>query len=291
MVCQQARCVHSDQSRGVAETSGVLQDHSGHSFAEFTLRYELQRGSRLLHVHGTIQPLAASAKAASADPWKRYFAIRCAVADEAAIMRPLVRDKVHSTSGRKLVAPLGVLIDESEKQTLICGHGLPVHRKIGDRFLDTLVGFAGPSAGGEDAAIEFRFTIAFDCPAPVAFARATMAPVEPIQVRSTGKSSPHTEQAWLVHCSAPETLITDMTTARRGDGKLAARMQVVQTRPKTARVKLQFCAFAQAAFIADGSGIDRPLEELPEVVRCNDGVVELTLGGHEAIDLVVVFDV
>jgi hypothetical protein len=68
-------------------------------------------------------------------------------------------------------------------------------------------------------------------------------------------------------------------------------MQLVQTRPKTSRVKLQFCAFAHAAFLADASGIERPLDELPEDVRCNDGTVELSLGGHEAVDLVVVFDI
>jgi alpha-mannosidase len=291
MICQRMHRVQSDETHGVVETSGILRDGEDQTLAEFTLRYELPRGSRSLQVTGTIKPLAAAAKDAAADLWKRYFAVRTAVADEAAIMRPLVRDKVHSTSGRKLVAPLGVLIDEAEKQTLVSGHGLPVHRKVGDRFLDTLVGFAGPSTSGEDATIEFHMTFAFDCRTPVAFARAMLAPVQPLRVASHGPSTGPTEQAWLVHCSAAEALISDLVVARRRDGKLAARMQLVQTRPKTSRVKLQFCAFAHAAFLADASGIERPLDELPEDVRCNDGTVELSLGGHEAVDLVVVFDI
>ena len=293
MICRRLEMIHSDLKEGIIKSSGELQNDDGESIAQFTLRYRLERGSRLLQVEGTLDPTEKEFGASAADLWKNYFAIRTAVAGEASILRSLVRDKVHSSSAKKIVAPLGVLIDEAEKQTLVCSHGLPLHRKVGDRFLDTLVGLPGRAAG-ESNRLDFQVTYALDCPEPVTVARACISPAKLIPVASAKEAGQRaegkTEQAWLVHVSAADVLVTEMSTKRRRDGKLATRMQLVQTRPKTAKVKLQFSAFAHAAFVSDRSGIDRTLLELPEDVRCDDGVVLLTIGSHEAIDLVVVFD-
>ena len=296
MVCRKMRTAHSDLSKGVVQAEGAIENSAGKPIAEFQIQYQLQRGSRRLQIEGTITPKVAASLQTAADVWNNYFAMRTAVAGEAAIVRALVRDKVHSSSSKKLVAPLGVLIDEAEKQTLVVSHGLPLHRKVGDRFVDTLLAHPGAEqpSGGNPPSSEFQITIAIDCPAPVALARSCIAPTEVIQVEpqdGDGKTAAKNNQAWLVHVSPSDVLVTEMTTARRRDGKLAARIQLVQTRPKSSRVKIQFCVFAHAAFFADPTGIDRPLEELPEDVTCNDGVVELTLGNHEAVDLIVVFDV
>ncbi|WP_182865877.1 hypothetical protein [Stieleria mannarensis] len=288
MVCQRMQVEQSDLTVGVITASGELRNRDGNAIAEFTLRYQLQRGSRLLQIEGQLTPKTEVRVASESDFWKNYFALRTAVAGEAAILRPLVRDKVHSASSKKLVAPLGVVIDEAEKQTLVAGRGLPLHRKVGDRFLDTLVGIPG---GGD--AIAFQVTLAFDCPSPVAIARSCIAPADvfAIDLSDTGSSGGETGQAWLVHVSSADVMVTEIETARRRDGKLAARMQVIQTRPKTSKVRLQFCAAARAAFVADASGIERSLDELPDDVQCDDGVVTLSLGNHQAVDLVVVFDI
>ncbi|WP_145386618.1 hypothetical protein [Stieleria neptunia] len=288
MVCKRMEVTQSDRALGEITASGELHDNDGKTIAEFSLRYRLRRGSRLLEVDGTLHPKTKIEIESEGAFWKNYFAVRTAVAGEAAILRPLVRDKVHSASSKKFVAPLGVLIDEAEKQTLVAGYGLPLHRKVADRFLDTVIGVP---TGTE--AIPFRVTFAFDCPSPVAVARSCIAPAEAFAIDSSESGSPTgvTSQAWLVHVSSTDVLVTEMKTARRSDGKLAVRMQVVQTRPKTSKVKLQFCAVAEAAFIADITGIERSLEDLPQDVGCEDGVVTFSLGNHQAIDLVVVFDI
>ncbi|WP_201743782.1 hypothetical protein [Roseiconus nitratireducens] len=303
MVCEKVRITHSDALSGSIETTGTLR-HKNTTLASYRLTFRLARGSRLLDVEGEIRTTADAAKAAgSGGLWKNYVAVRTAVAEEGSIVRSLVRDKVHRSSARRLVAPLGVLIDEAEKQTLVAGHGLPLHRRVGDRFVDTLVGRlahraastdspdqAGGSAKQASETLTFRMTYAFDAPNPVALARSCIAP--PIRL-AVGKESgpPKNDQAWLVHLSSKDVIITDIRTRRRDDGKLAAQLQVVQTRPKHANVSLQFCNFAVAAFLLDDAGLNRSLEELPEDVRCSDGVVSLSLGGHQAVELVVVFDV
>ena len=292
MVCHRIKTSQSDAVTGVIDVEGDLLAGNGNRLARFTLRYQVNRGSRLLHIEGTLSPTCEIKISSPAEVWKKYFALRTAVAGEAAIVRALVRDKVHSTTSKRIVAPLGTLIDEAEKQTLVVSHGLPLHRKAGDRFLDTLV--ALPAVAGRndqtanaDVAIPFAATIAFDAPGPVAVARSCIAPPDVLAINDSNGTS----QAWLVHVSAGDVLITEISTRRRSDGKLAARMQVVRTRPKSSRVRIQFCVHAHAAFIADSKGIDRELEELPQDVTCDDGVVELTLRHHEAVELIVVFDV
>jgi hypothetical protein len=298
MVCQNIEIMQSDLVQGRIQSRGELVNSDGESLAQFTLRYRLERGSRRLQIDGTLQISENASVAPDANLWKNYFAVRTAVAGEASIFRSLVRDKVHSRSTKKLVTPLGVLIDEAEKQTLVAGHGLPLHQKSGDRFLDTLVGLPCRSSGkspGDSGTIEFRISYVLDCPDPVAVARSCISPPQTIPIEpvtASGKSGGGaTEQAWLIHVSVADVTITEMSTRRRSDGMLAARLQLVQTRPKTSKVRIQFCAFAHAAFVADQLGIDRPLEELPEDVTCDDGTVSLTLGSHEAVDLVVVFDI
>lgn len=290
MVCHRIETLQSDCVQGVVQASGDLQNAGGDIVATFTIRYQLDRGSRRLKVDGTLKPSKAIVGKSESDFWMNYFAIRTAVAGEASIVRSLVRDKVHTCSAKRLVAPLGILIDEAEKQTLVASHGLPLHRKVGDRFLDTLINLSADSNS-----IDFCVTYVLDCADPVAIARSCISPPQVISVatdKGAGKSSAgKTEQAWLVHVSAADVLITEMSTQRRSDGLLATRMQLVQTRPKSAKTKLQFCAHAHAAFIADHTGIERVLEELPENVSCDDGVVSLSLGAHEAVDLVVVFDI
>jgi alpha-mannosidase len=295
MVCRSIEMQRSDATEGLIVASGELQRGAGEAIADYTLGYRLQRGSRLLQLSGTLTPRERSPVASASDVWKNYFAVRTAVAGEAAIVRALVRDKVHSCTAKRMVAPLGVLIDEAEKQTLVASHGLPLHRKVGDRFLDTLVSLPASSDGGPEG-VSFEITYALDCPQPVAVARACLSPPSLIPITvAEDPGEPQvatTAQAWLVHVSAPDVLITEMwTSRRRGDGKLATRMQLVQTRPKSTRVKLQFCVFAEAAFVADRDGIERSLDQLPDQVQCDDGAVEFAIGSHEAVDLVVVFDV
>ena len=287
MVCESFQTDLSNLSIGQIRSSGCLKNESGDPIAKFEMTYTLRRGSRILDIEGTLTPSRQAENSGASSFWKNYLAIRTAVAGEACIVRPLVRDKVHTNSSRRLVAPLGVVIDEAEKQTLLVGYGLPLHRRVGDRFVDTIV--ADTRHAPVDEPIPFRLSYAFDATNPVALARSCLVPPKQYSVVSDGDLK--TEQAWLVHLSAREVAVTEMTLQRRQDGKLAARLMLVQTRPKTSQVRLQFCTFAVAAFVAGQSGIDRELDDLPQDIEIDDGTVSLTLGSHQVIDLVVVFEI
>ncbi|WP_149498686.1 hypothetical protein [Roseiconus lacunae] len=282
MICRELKTEVSNPAEGVIVSCGDLCRNDGKPIAAFEIRYKLQRGSRFLELEGTLTSKLPPEDAEGF--FKRCFSVRTAVAGEASIMRALVRDKIHTTNSRRIVSPLGILIDEAEKQTLVCGYGLPLHRKVGDRFLDTVIGLAG----SREERLTFRLAYGFDCPQPIAAARGLIAP--PVMIPLAASGNKKTDQAWLVHTGSPDVQVTNMRTARRQDGRLACRMTLVQSRPKNAKVKLQFATSPQAAFHADEAGIERSLDQLPDSVRCQDGVVTLGLTSHEAADLIVIFD-
>ena len=285
MVAQSFEILESNATLGKIRSHGILRSEDGQtSIAEFALTYTLRRGRRLLEIEGEIQP---TMQASESSIMKNYLAVRTAVADEAVIFRPIVREKVHSSAQRRMLAPLGVVLDESEKQTLIAAQGLPLHRKVGDRFLDTIV---APISAGEpsDSSSTFRLAYAFDSKHPVATARGCIAPPQVIALDES--TAAETSQAWLVHTSPSEIVVSDLEVLRRSDGALAVRIQLVQPRPKVSRVSLRFCFDATAAFLLDDRGIDRPLDSIDEAdaIQCEDGAVTLTLGSHQAATLAIV---
>ena len=179
MVGSGLKITRNTPALGCIETTGELKSNDGGTAdARFTLRYTLPRGSRVLRVDGEIIPAAARPQGESkggrtednVGPWRDYFAARAAVASESCICRTLLRDRVHRGKTRRLVAPLGVVIDEAERQTLVAADGRAFHRRVDDRFLDTLLQVAGET--------ETTFTLyyGFDLPHPVVDARALIAP-------------------------------------------------------------------------------------------------------------------
>ncbi|MEO1617190.1 MAG: hypothetical protein AAFV88_15170 [Planctomycetota bacterium] len=280
MICRSCEILRSDAAVGTLRVVGDLVKGDGEQLAGFELRYTLRRGSRVLEIGGSMKPEPSEPET---DFWANHLALRFAFAEEAAIFRPIIRDKAHGSAPRRFVAPLGVLVDEAEKQTLISGHGLPLFRKVEKRMLEMPFGTA-------QAPADFQVSVAFDAPEPVSLARSFLAAPMEFPITVPDSRAPETNQAWLLHCSADEVLVTGVDVTRRTDGKLAAQVRLVQTRPKTSRVRLEFCVHAEAAFREDADGINRLLEELPEDVQCDDGVVQLSLAAHEVAQLVVVFD-
>ncbi|MEL6106101.1 MAG: hypothetical protein AAFU85_08695 [Planctomycetota bacterium] len=285
MVARSTEVIESTLTAGVLRSQGVLQSiQSGEVLANYTLSYTLRRGRRVIEIEGLLEPAIQSSENSL---WKNHIAVRAAVADEATLFRPIVRDKVHSASQRRMLAPLGVVLDEAERQTLVTGHGLPLHRKVGDRFLDTVVCPIAEEPT-ENGAFAFELSYAFDSKHPVAAARSFLAPAVPQSLTSSPDAS--TQQAWLLHCSPRELILSDLAVLRRGDGKTALRVKIVQPRPKSSRVSLRCCFDAETAFLLDHQGIDRPLDSLDDSdsLTIEEGVVSFTLGGHQTVSIGII---
>lgn len=281
MRCERLRIVSTTPAIGQIESQGVILDRpEGTVLADFRLQFRLSRGSRLLQVQGSIHPR----QPIQGNPWHHYLAARTAVAGEAAIYRPLVRDKVHQAAGRRVIAPLGVLIDEAERQTLLVSHGLAAHRKVSERFLDTLLMVAHQS--------EYQFTLSygFDVPAPIATARSTIAPA-PRQTVRVGSAVP--PLGWIMHASPDSVLVQRILAGHRQDGRRAAVVRLIQTRaqPVTAAVRFPHevaAALRCAESVEDPLNLPLPDSSRPRLTVQGDRVT-VPLAAHAVVDVLVVF--
>ena len=282
MVCDSLEISDSTSAVGSITTRGKLLDAQEQPTAEFEFVYTLKRGSRMLGVSCTLTPKTEL----DANPWRDYLAARAAVATESSVFRPLIRDKVHQARGRRLVCPLGVVIDESERQTLVAANGLPNHVRVGERFLDTLLFVRGES----EMKLEWHY--GFDVPAPVASSRALIAPPRAIHIEPDSSA---TTLGWLVHTAPKEVMLVGLHAGIREDGARAAVLRVVQTRPRSGSVSLRFVHSVRAAMLiteplADPLNAEIGEPSAPGVLATQDDHVKLTISGHEVVDLLVTFE-
>ena len=224
------------------------------------------------------------------DPWVNYLGLRTAVASESAICRSLVRDKLHRVRSRRVVAPLGVVIDEAERQTLVCGYGSAFHRRVGERFLDTLISVQGESKQ------TFHVDYGIDISSPVAACRSRLFPPSVMSVRS---QSTGPEIGWVAHVAPREIMLSSIQVHATEEGKLAAVVRVVQTKSQTAKVKLRFCRDVAAVVLVNDSVeplLQMKCDELiaraetqSSDLKFDGDLVRFGLQSHGICDLLVVF--
>jgi hypothetical protein len=287
MHCSSLRVVSSSAAEGCLEASGEIRDAENESTrATFNLRYTLCRGSRVIKVEGELRP----AQPLDGKPWHNYFAARVAVVTEASAFRPLLRDKVHRVRSRNIVAPLGVLIDEAERQTLVASDGRAFHRRVGDRFLDTLLMAPGESND------QFTLFYGFDVPNPVALSRTLIAPPVTVPITAPADAAPI---GWILHTAPKDILITRLVVDRRSDGKLAAIMRVIQTRSQSCKASIRFFRDVDCALLLEGH-IDDPLnhplpqqeetkDDASQLLKSDGDLVSLSIPSHGVADVLVVF--
>ncbi|MEM9645340.1 MAG: hypothetical protein AAF989_10125 [Planctomycetota bacterium] len=173
MVAERLQIVQNGKDAATIRTTGRLlipgemsastTRNDDRTAASFEIDYTLRRGSRALEMAGELQiPSRDGETCCVGNPWKNYVAVRVASATEASIDRLIVRGKLHRTSRRRMVSPMGLVIDEADRQTLIASDGRAYHRRASDRFVDTILHCQG------ERDPRFRLAYGFDISSPVA---------------------------------------------------------------------------------------------------------------------------
>ncbi|TWU41441.1 hypothetical protein Q31b_28880 [Novipirellula aureliae] len=271
---------------GVIESSGSLVDAAGERLANFVLAYQLQRGSRVLEVSVKLEPLRNDF--GKQDPWKNYIALRTAVASEAMMPRLILRDKIQKPSRRSMVSPLGVILDESERQTLVASAGLAYHRRVDDRFLDTLLFVQGETQR------EYKIHYGFDVKNPVSVARSVFEDPITATVESVDAN---VSRGWLIHVAPKEVLLTDLRAWTDSSGTLFALVRLIQTKPRKITSALRFCRPVKRAIkIQHGSfePLQDPMQAFAnksenDLLAVDNDCVKLELRSHEVADCLIEF--
>ena len=313
MRCREQRIITATPALGCIEVRGeIIESESNAELATFTMRYTLARGSRSLQVDGEIDII----RKLTGKPWQHYIAARAAVATESVIYRSLLRDKLHRAKSRRLVAPLGVILDEAERKTFVGGNGAAFHRRVGDRFLDTLL------ATRAESNPSFTLHYGMDLTSPINAARELLA--GPLQVPVEANSA-NSDIGWLLHSAPKDVLVSKFRVGRRIDGCLAAHVRLVQTRPQQSKATIRFLRDVTKAFAlhrnsedafqivlpgseslqesegppAEASGETTEVShessahqiqaDAPQPLECKGDSVTLPLTSHGVVDLLVIF--
>lgn len=189
MVADHVETTQSNQIVGEIECRGRLVDEEATTVASYHQRVRVNRGNRLIELDIEIQPEVLPGD----NPWDSYYASRFAWSNEATdVERSLNGIRCESTAQR-FEAPLFIQLDDGKQRTAILTGGLPYHRKVGMRMLDSLL-----IVRGEEAR-RFRLGIGVDLKQPFREAQAFIAPEIIIpEFGGVAESSSN----WLLHFDA-----------------------------------------------------------------------------------------
>jgi alpha-mannosidase len=180
-------------------------------------------GSRNVELEINIEPRIEL----RADPWNCYFACRFAWGDEdAQVSRSLheTRQKVESGS---FEAPQFIEIDNGENRVAVLTGGLPYHRLVDHRMLDSLLIVRGETQRN------FRIAIAVCESHPLPAAMAWLAG----NVELTG-ACPTSSSGWLLHVGARNVHVTHLAPLVEQGRVLGFRARLLETAGRAGRTPL-----------------------------------------------------
>jgi alpha-mannosidase len=196
MVAEQVSGMPESGLGAMIASSGRLVDRDGKRLAGFKQLTWLQHGDPLIRIHLELQVDELPRQ----DPWNSYYAVRFAFPDADLQWSRGIGLGQHATEARRIHSPLFVEAESSGWRTAILSGGLPYHRLVQDRNLDTLLIVHGESQRS------FDLGIAMDAPNPAA---AALALISLPESRFVPKAvEPKIQSAWLFHLGAKNAIAT-----------------------------------------------------------------------------------
>jgi len=236
---------------------GRLLDREGGRIAGFRQTTRVRRGSRVIELLVELAP----ERTPDANPWNSYYAARFAWKDETASVHRCVNLANVPTELPHFESPWFVDIRRDRlRTTLLCG-GLPYHRRVGLRKLDTLLIVRGETAR------RFRLGIALDAPSPTAAALGFLAPPSALP----DAPPPAAPSGWLFHLDCRNVLATHWEPV----GGTAFRVRLLETDGRGAPLRLRcFRNVASARMLGADNSESRDL-------AFEGDRVDIPIGPHE----------
>ena len=228
MAADSVEVTASTSLAGEVTSRGRIMNRDGTVLARFTQIVRLTRGSRVINVKVTIQD-GDSDLSLKGNPWENYLCARFAWVDEAANLYRTINGVRHPANGRRLEAPEYLEIDGEGSTTILTG-GLPVHRRIGYRMLDSLLVTKGETCR------EFEFGIGIDLKYPSQ--QAADLHVKPVWVKQQAAPPKGNHSSWLFHLSARNVNVTAWTPIHEEGQVVGCRLRVMESRGRQAKVTL-----------------------------------------------------
>jgi len=225
MGCDELKIVESTPLVGEILTRGRMMNLDGSTLGKYEQRARLWQGSRVLQLDIRLE----LNEELRSDPWNSYVAARFAWPDSTCEIYRSIHGASHRTDAKRIEAPLFVDIRAGGNRTTILSGGLPYHRRIGLRQLDTLLLVKGETAQS------FRLGIGIDLPyaAPAAwdlFAAPTVQENMPAPAAPSG---------WLFHIDARNVIATHWEPLVENGKVVGFRARLQETDGRSGRVNLR----------------------------------------------------
>lgn len=270
---------------GEIVTEGELIDQTNNQkLAGFKQTFRVWRGRPVLEIVIEIDPV----KIPDGDPWSNYIGARFAWNSSiAALTRSVLGGAQTDWKDERLESPLYLEIADDNQRTTILTHGLPFHRKTGDRMLDSILLVSGETRR------KFQFTIAVDQAYPM---QAALDALTPITVIPTSKGPPRSgASGWFFHVSARNVQIVqllelveppieltdawDPLAAQPSPTGQGMALRLLETEGRPVRVTLQCYRTPKSARQRDFQG-----KTITDLVIHGDAV-QIDLVAHEIADI------
>ena len=187
------------------------------------------------------------------DPWDSYFAARFAWPDEEAVVSRSVHGIAQATTAKRVEAPLFVDVEMGQSHTTLLTAGLPLHRRVGPRMLDTLLHVTGETQQ------RFRLGLAIDASNPTAAGLEWASPVVALFDRSCPPGA--ARSGWLFRWGARNVVATHWEPIVVDDKAVGIRLRLLETLGRSGRVDMHCFRPVAAARQTDFQG--QTLVELP----------------------------
>lgn len=218
---------------GEIRCRGRLLDRQSQRLAGFTQTTRVWRGSRIVEIDIELDV----AQTPGPNPWQSYYAARFAWGDPTSDLFRSVNMAVRATDADRLEAPHFVDVRVGERRTtLLCG-GLPYHRRLGLRMMDTLLVVRGETAR------RFRLGVGIDLPNPMPAALGLLTPPTLLP----GMAPPPATSGWLFHLDARNVVATSWEPIT-ADGRLDGfRVRLLETDGLSTQLTLRTFRAAKSA--------------------------------------------
>ena len=252
---------------GEIHTKGILvDDEQQQEVAAFEQTFRVWRGKRTLEIEISLTPHVPP----RADPWNSYYACRFAWGDEEALLARSVQETRHATRLTRIEAPHFFEVDNGHQKIALLTGGIPFHRLVGARSLDSLLIVHGESQR------QFRLGIGIELTHP---AIESLELLTPTLLHSTQASPRGASSGWFFQTGVKNVEVTHWEPLVENDQCVGFRARLLETAGVPTRLKLAAIHPIKAARQVDFLG--RALGDC----TLEDGRATLAMSRYEWVEL------
>ncbi|MGB4726896.1 MAG: hypothetical protein WBH86_05800 [Thermogutta sp.] len=250
--------------------SGRLVDAGGELVARFTQVIRVCPDLPFIRLDIRLDP----ERLPEANPWNSYYACRFAWSDESMAVRRSLGFACVETELERFESLYFVQLASSSHSLTLLTPGLPYHRMVGLRKLDTLLLVRGETTR------EFTVGIGLDIRYPL---RAALQLIQPTVAIPSVSPPPSPPSAWLLTLDVQNVIVSAIEPVVANDQVAELRILLTETEGRAGPLNLRLCRPIQSAYRTDAFG------EVLEPLAIKDDQIAANIGRFQTMFISVKF--